>query len=112
MTDTTARIVGAGLLIGGIYLGYNYGYVPLEAARNHAPSVNLSLKANFVVPAFVLFGALTAAFGRRGREWLQVETEGARKLKRAGWIFAAVCIAAGIALHEWLEASIGALGYR
>jgi uncharacterized membrane protein len=112
MTDATVRIIGAVLLIGGIYLGYAYGYLPLEAARNHAASVDLSLKLTFVVPAFILFGGFTAALDRRGRQWLQIETGSVRKLRPAGWVFAAICIGAGIGLHEWLETAIGALGYR
>jgi hypothetical protein len=112
MGDTKVRIIGAVVLILGVVLAYYFGYMPLEAARSHAPEVNLSLKAVFLAPAFILFGAFTAAAGRRGREWLQVETPGARrKLKPAGWVLVLVCIAAGIALHQSLERSIKALGY-
>jgi hypothetical protein len=113
MSDTKVRLIGVVVLLAGIFLGYYFGYVPLEAARSHAPTVNLSLKAVFLAPCFVLFGAFTVAAGRRGREWLQVEKPGERRrLKPAGWVFTLVCIAAGIAVHESLESTIKALGYK
>jgi hypothetical protein len=112
MTDTRTRIIGVVVLAIGLGLAYVFAYLPLDEARQHAESINVSLKPVVLAPVFALFGVFTLAFGQRGRGWLQIETNGVRKMKPAGWLFTVVALGAGIGFHQWLEAALRALGYR
>ena len=112
MSDRKIRLVGLALLVGGLILAYIFAYLPYEAAKNDESEVSLSLKVTFLIPVAIIVGAFAVIFGQKGRNWIQTEEDGKQKLKVTGWILAAVCIAAGIAFHEWLESMIAAYGYK
>jgi len=112
MNDRKIRIIGVALFFGSFALAYFFAYLPLQAAKHHEDGISLSLKVTFLSPVAFIFGAFAAAFGARGRAWIQTEDAGTQKLRIAGWILVAVCIAAGIGFHQWLKSAISAYGYK
>ncbi len=112
MSDLKVRSTGAFLLALGLSFAYFFAYLPYEAAKAHQSGVELHLKADFLIPVATMIGTFLLLFGRRGKEWIQIEEAGRQKLTAVGWILTIACCGTGIAFHEWLKKSIEALGYR
>ena len=74
--------------------------------------MELHTKVGFLIPISILFGAFLLLFGKRGKDWIQIETAGRQKLTVAGCVLALTCCGNSIAFHEWLKNEIKALGYR
>ncbi len=112
MSELKVRSVGGFLLTIGIAPTYFFAYLPHEAARAHQSGVELYMKADFLIPVSIMFGTFLLLFGKRGKDWIQIEAAGRQKLTAIGWGFTIACFITGIALHEWLKKSIEAFGYR
>ena len=102
-----ARLGGLICLAAAAAFAWFFIWLPLEAARAHAPEVEYSVKAFVFVPFAAVFGLFFLIFGD------SVDYRNAEKQTptAAGWILFLVAAAAGGLGFWWFDGQFEALGY-
>jgi hypothetical protein len=102
------RIAGAIALAIGLGLGYWQIWLPLEAARHHAPSVSYESRAQFMAIFLVPMGLLMIALGDK------INWQGDNgKLTRDWryWILVLLGVGLAIGVDQWMKAEFAKYGY-
>jgi hypothetical protein len=101
------RLIGLGLLVGGLVLSYLCVYEPLQAAARNDPKVSLSLKGALLCPGLVLYGLAMFLFGNSITAFLGTR----EKPTLATWVCAFAVLALGFILYQWLKSTLESSGY-
>jgi hypothetical protein len=106
--DLRNRLGGLVTLLLGIAIGWHQIWLPLEAARAHAPEVQYRTTIFALVPMLLVFGLFLLIAGAR---WPYRDVE-RQTLTPVGWALMATVAILAAASYWWLSSSFAALGYR
>ncbi|NIJ20974.1 hypothetical protein FHS95_002666 [Sphingomonas naasensis] len=106
--DLRNRLGGLLALVLGVAMAWHEIWLPLEAARAHAPEVRYQTTIFAIVPLLIVFGLFLLIGGAR---WPYRDVA-RQTLTPAGWaLMAVVAISAGLSWF-WLSSTFTALGYQ
>jgi len=110
MSDLKARLVGLGLVLLGLAVGWFFGLRALVEAWGGAESVSVEMKAFIVAPMAVLCGLFMIVGGGRVGEAM-IGPPRTREQHLIVWPMFALALAAGAAGWWWMDGQLDALGY-
>lgn len=100
------RLVGALFLLAGIGFCYWQIWLPLQAARQHAPEVSYESKGQFLGVICTLLGITKLAFGDK----LDWQNQNFRRDWRY-WVMVVAGVGLAIGMDVWMKNELGKYGY-
>ena len=106
----TSRLIGIGAILVGLAFGWFFIWLPLEAARAHAPTVEYSIKSFLVVPLVITAGLALLIGGDRVLAAFSGPPKGREEVTISIVVFAIGVIASGLGWW-WFDGQMITLGY-
>jgi hypothetical protein len=105
-----ARLVGALFLCGSLVLGKFVVWDVIQAAQNHADSIEISTKGVVVTAVGILFGIYYLVFGELGKRLISKESNGG-KIPAVGWVVILAIVGLGFLANYLIRMQLQQLGY-
>jgi hypothetical protein len=105
-----ARLIGAFFFCGSLLLGKFVVWDVIQAAQNHADSIEISTKGTVVTAVGILIGIYYLVFGEVGKRLISKEDNGG-KMPALGWVVILAIVGLGFGANYLVRMQLQQLGY-